>query len=250
MTSRVEQAAGAGGPRESPVLVTYGYVSFRHTVTAIGRSALAYSNSRRLWRRLAYLDLPLLWLFLSLSIARRPNQLVTLGVAGGQLARDDGVAGERPPRTASLLWLLIVADAAALFAGPVIISTISDMRPALIVSALLLLVLVISPMLTYAAPALIQQFGGRGVGSWRDATLLETGRRPVFVSQLAAWPNTGGGRKGTGEGFTLMNALADDARSKNQIMIGVARSKTLATKYVDNTRAEQSSHNPRHLRWP
>jgi hypothetical protein len=64
---------------------------------------------------------------------------------------------------------------------------------------------------------------------------------------LGGWPCTGGGRKGS-DGFELMRALAAEARSHDQIMVGVARTKTLAGKYDERTGAEPSADNPRHLR--
>lgn len=64
-------------------------------------------------------------------------------------------------------------------------------------------------------PALIQQYCGRGLPRWKKATLAETGRTPVVVTQLGAWPCTGGGRTGTGDGFILMRALAVEARQNH-----------------------------------
>lgn len=253
MTSRVEPAAAQDGPAEPPAPLVFGYVSLRHAVRAIGRSALAYSNIRRLWWRLAYLDLPLLWLFHALSIARRPNQLVTLGTAGAQLARDDGIAGERPPRTARLLWLFLAVDAVVLIGVPVVLPSVSNTWATLIVSTLWLLILVVVPMFTYGFRSALQQFLGRGVSDWRTATTAETGRAPVFASQVAAWPCKGGGQEGNGDGFELVRELARVVRADGQIMIGVARSKELARKYEEKTHAEPAmppAGNPRHLRWP
>ena len=67
---------------------------------------------------------------------------------------------------------------------------------------------------------------------------------------LGGWACTGGGKTGNRDGFELTRALAAEARSHGQIMVGVARSKTLADKYVARTGAEPSADNPRHLRWP
>ena len=106
------------------------------------------------------------------------------------------------------------------------------------------------PFLGYVLPALVQSYLGRGVDSWKAATAQDTGRPVVFVSMLGVWPCTGGGKKGSGDGFELMRALAAEARSHGQIMVGVARSKTLAGKYEERTGAEPSAANPRHLRWP
>jgi len=66
---------------------------------------------------------------------------------------------------------------------------------------------------------------------------------------LGVWPCTGGGKKGGGDGFELVRALAVEARSHGQMMVGVARTKTLASKYVARTGAEPSQDNQRHLRW-
>lgn len=239
-TSATASADEDGGDHE----VVTGYISFSHCVTAIGRSGMAYSNLRRLWWPLAYLELPLLWTFNVLPIAHRPNELVTLGRASAQLGDHEArlLAG-RPPASARLLWVLLIVGFVLLLTGPLWITAGTNSRPVLLLAGAWLLMLVIEPMLSYGLPALIQQYRGRGLRRWKDTTLAETGRRPVVVSQLGAWPCTGGG-------FTLMRALAANARRDNRILVGVARSRTLAEKYVAGTGAEAAPEKPRHLRWP
>lgn len=248
MTARVDQAPAAGDElaETGPELV-FGYLTLRHTTTAISRTARAYSNVRALWWPLAYLDLPTLWTFHTLSIARRPDQLVTLGSAAAQLNSPD--TGPKP-RTAKLLWVILLADLIVLIGVPVVLPDVSNTLPALIIATLWWLLLLAIPFTTYGLPTLIQQFHARGLSGWKSGTLAQTGRTPVLVSQLGAWPCTGGGRRGTGDGFTLMIELAAAVRAEGQIMVGVARTKTLAEKYVAATAAEQSIDNPRHLRWP
>lgn len=248
MTARVDQAPAAGDElaETGPELV-FGYLTLRHAVTAISRTARAYSNVRTLWWPLAYLDLPMMWTFHTLSIARRPDQLVTLGAAGAQL---HSPAEGAKPRTATLLWVLLLADLIVLIGVPVALVDISATLPALIIATVWWFLLLAIPFATYGLPALIQQFRARGLGGWKARTLAQTGRTPVLVSQLGAWPCTGGGRRGTGDGFTLMTELAAVVRAEGQILVGVARSKTLAEKYVVETAAQQSTEDPRHLRWP
>lgn len=106
------------------------------------------------------------------------------------------------------------------------------------------------PFLGYVLPSLILSYRGRGVANWKATTTHDTGRPAVLVSMLGVWPCTGGGRKGSGDGFALIRALAGEARTRGQIMIGVARTTNLAGKYVARTGAVPSVDNPRHLRWP
>jgi hypothetical protein len=229
-----------------------GYVSLRHSTAAIGRSAMAYSNIRRIWWPLAYLDLPLIWMFHAAVIAHRPGELVTLGKASAQLAdRDHRVLTVHPPaRARRLLLALIVLDFVAVFLLPISVVAASTPRPIHLIALAWLLLLAGLPYLTYVFPAVVQQWLGRGLGEWKSASLADTRLRPTVVSQLGAWPCTGGGRRGNGDGFKLMRALAAEERKSDQIMVGVARGKKLAERYVEDTDAEQSSHNPRHLRWP
>ena len=106
------------------------------------------------------------------------------------------------------------------------------------------------PLVDYVVPALVQTYRGRSVNDWKSATANDTGRPTVFVSMLGAWPATGGEKMSSEDGFTLMRALAAQARTDNQIMVGVARSQKLARQYVGRTGAEQSPRNWGHLRWP
>jgi hypothetical protein len=254
-TSPVGETAAAPGPPSVAVgddsELVAGYVSLWHSVTAIGRSGMAYSNPRLLWWPLAYLELPLLWTVNALSIAHRPNELVTLGRASAQLGdRERRILASKPPAVARLLWVLLIVGFVLLLTGPLWIARGTSSSAALVVAALWLLVLVIAPMLSYGVPALIQQYRGRGLPQWKEATLAETGRAPVVVSQLAAWPCAGGGRTGTGDGFTLIRALAAEARRNDRILVGVARSRNLPERYIADTGAEASPQSPRHLRWP
>jgi hypothetical protein len=248
VTTRVGPATSEGDEIAElvPELVA-GYLTLQHAATSISRTARAYSNVRTLWWPLAYLDLPMLWSFHALSIARRPDQLVTLGSACAQL--NSSTAGAKP-RTAKLLWVLFLADLVVLIGVPVALVDVWNTLPALIIATLWWLLLLLIPFATYGVPALIQQYRARGLGGWKSRTLEQTGRTPVLVSQLGAWPCTGGGRRGTGDGFTLMTELAGLMRAEGQIMVGVARSKKLTEKYVADTAAQQSTDNPRHLRWP
>ena len=248
MTTRVGPATSEGDEiaELTPELVS-GYVTLQHAVTAISRTARAYSNVRTLWWPLAYFDLPMLWTFHALSIARRPDQLVTLGSACAQLNSSTTRAN---PRTAQLLWFLLLADLIALIGVPIALVDVWNTLPALIIATLWWFLLLLIPFATYGLPALIQQYRARGLGGWKSRTLEQTDRRPVLVSQLGAWPCAGGGRRGTGDGFALMIELAASARAEGQIMVGVARSKKLAEKYIADTAAQQSTDNPRHLRWP
>jgi hypothetical protein len=83
VTSRVGEAGTQGGrradagrtqggqSRPAPQLVL-GYLSLWHSIRASARTALAYSNIRRIWWPLAYLDLPLLFLLFSGVLALQP----------------------------------------------------------------------------------------------------------------------------------------------------------------------------------
>lgn len=69
MTSRADEAAAQGGLNEPAPPLVLGYVSLPHSVRASARTALAYSNVRRIWWPLAYLDLPFLFLLFSGVVA-------------------------------------------------------------------------------------------------------------------------------------------------------------------------------------
>lgn len=228
-----------------------GYVSLWHSTRAIARNALAYSNIRRMWWPLAYLDLPFLFLIFGGLLALNLDTFVSLGKASAHLDRAGGPGTVRAPKSARALWLVVAAVFVVVtVCVPVAGAAVIGPASARTVMLLWWLVILGVPILGYVVPALIQTCRGRGVEEWKTSTAADTGFVPVFASMLGAWPNTGGGRKGTGDGFTLIKALAADARSRNQIMVGVARSQTLAEKYVKDTQAEQASDNPRHMRWP
>lgn len=250
VTGGVRAARARSGPdRPAPQLVL-GYVSLWHSTRASARNSLAYSNIRRIWWPLAYLDLPLLFIVFTGVLALKPDTLVSLGKASGHLDRAGGSGTVRAPKSARALWL-VVAVAFVVTSAGVPLAAAAVVGPAAAPTVMLAWWIVILgvPIVGYAVPAGIQSIGG-DVQEWKTLTQHDTGRAPVFASMLGSWPNTGGGQKGTGDGFALLKALAADARSRNQIMVGVARSKTLANKYVMQTDAEQSSLNPRHVRWP
>ncbi len=252
VTSRVGQAAAQDGVNKPDPPLVLGYVSLRHSITASTRTALAYSNIRRIWWPLAYLDLPFLFLLFSGVLALQPNTFVSLGTASGHLNRAGQPGAVPAPRAARLLWLVftggIVVDAASV---PIAVLAVAGPGPSTVtvMKAWWLIVLGV-PFLGYILPALIQSYRGRGVATWTAATTEITGRTAVLVSVLGSWPCTGGGKTGGGNGFELVRALAAEARSHGQIMVGVARTTTLAGKYIARTGAESSADNPRHLRWP
>lgn len=251
MTSRVDEAQTQDRPDEPAPQLTLGYVSLWHSTRASARNALAYSNIRRIWWPLAYLDLPFLFLIFGAVLALKPDTFVSLGKASGHLDRAGGPGTVKAPKSARALWLVVAAVFLVVTAAvPRAAAALTGPASALTVMVAWWLVILGVPIVGYAVPALIQSCRGHGVDKWKTSTAADTGRVPAFASMLGAWPNTGGGRKGTGDGFTLMKALADDACSRNQIMVGVARNETLAAKYVADTGAEASPDNPRHLRWP
>jgi hypothetical protein len=176
---------------------------------------------------------------------------VSLGRASAQFNRQHLPRSVQTPGTARLLWLVFVAGLVVLAGGvPTLILIAVGPRPVAAEAMTWWLVILGVPFLGYVLPALVQQRLGRGVDDWKAITLKNTARTPVFVSMLGVWPCKGGGKKGSGDGFKLMKQLAAKARVDDQIMVGVARTKKLAKKYVDDTGAEQSPDNPRHLRWP
>lgn len=252
MTSRVDEAQAQSGAREPAPQLVLGYVSLWHSTRASARTARAYSNIRRGGWPLAYLDMPFLFVLFTGVLAVQPNTFVSLGRASAQFDRAGQTGETQAPRSARLLWLVfIVAGAALVAGGPIGLALITGPGPAAVTAVKAWLFVAFGvPLVGYVVPALIQTYRGRGVRDWKAATTSDTGLPTVFVSMLGVWPATGGGRKGSGDGFTLMRALAAQARTDKQIMVGVARSKKLARKYVDRTGAEQSPHNPRHLRWP
>ena len=98
----------------------YGCTSLRQTAGIITRTALAYSNLRRLRWWLAYLDLPLMWLLTSTPIVRRPELVVSLGTASTQLAQLPTAAGPpRRPRGHQVLFVAAVLLFGVLILGPV-----------------------------------------------------------------------------------------------------------------------------------
>ena len=202
-----------------------------------------------MWWRLAFLDLPMLWLLNAVSVALHPARLITrtCAIALSQCAdgADEHRAGSLP------LLALIVADLGIVLLGPLILVA-SVTTPGWVATATFAwtLLLIAGPTLTYCIPALVQHGRGRGLKHWCTTTEDQTGRTPVAAFQLAAWPCSGGGREGTGAGFDLIRALATDARRRGRILVGVARSSKLAKEYGEKTNAESSPHNPRHLRWP
>ncbi len=230
----------------------YGCTSLRQTAGTITRTALAYSNLRRIRWWLAYLDLPFMWLLTSTPIVRRPELLASLGAASTHLARLPAAAGPpRRPRGHRLLFAAAGLLLGVLILGPVLI--VAPLGPSATAGLVVLAwygVLILLPTLTYAVPALVQQSQGRGLRRWTATTSRETGRRPVLFTELAAWPATGGGRRGTGDGFALVRAIAADVARDDAILVCTARSKTLADKYRTKTGAVASPRNPRHLRWP
>lgn len=112
-----------------------GYVSLRHTITAIARTSMAYSNIRRIWWPLAHLDLPTHWMLNAAVLANRPGELVTLGAASARLTdREERVFLVDPPaRPRPLLLALIVLNMIFLYATPLLIIVASTSRPALLV---------------------------------------------------------------------------------------------------------------------
>ena len=235
-------AAGAPAP-------VYGCASMRQTARVITRTALAYSNLRHVRWWLAYLDLPLLWLFTSTPISRRPDHVVTLGVASAQLDQlPNGASQPATPRGRLVLAAGTLALLIALFVVPV--ATLHGPTAIALIGIAWFFVLVLLPLFTYAGPALLQNRRGRGRKQWMSTTAAQTGRTPILMCELAAWPATGGGLHGTGDGFDLVKALADDARRHGAILVGTARTEDLAAKYCTDTGAESSPVNPRLLRWP
>ncbi len=232
--------------------LVFGYVSVRHSVRAVVRDALAYSNIRRLWWPLAYLDLPLLAMIFGGVLALQPDKLVTFGHASAQLDHSwqGDVAAPAAPRTAR--WGLALAPV-GLFTVVVAVAPMLIFAAFGAATAMLIwwLVIVGVPFIGYVVPSLLLQHRVRGLDDWKTATLNETGRMPVLASMLGTWPCKGGGKKNvTGDGFELIRELAHRARASGQIIVGAARTEALAQKYVAKTGAEPSSHNPRHLRWP
>lgn len=80
----------------APTGVVYGCTTLHETAAVITRTALAYSNLRRIRWWLAYLDLPLMWLLTSTPIVRCPELVVSLGTASTRI--DDLPAAAGPPR--------------------------------------------------------------------------------------------------------------------------------------------------------
>lgn len=138
-----------------------------------------------------------------------------------------------------------------LILGPVpIVALLGPSRAAGVVLLVWYGLLILLPMLTYAVPALVQQCRGIGLRRWMTTTATDTGRQPVLFVELAAWPATGGGRRGTGDGFDLVRAIAADVARDGAILVCTARTATLASKYRDATGAVASARNAHHLRWP
>lgn len=236
----------------APAAPAYGCVSLRQTATVITRTALAYSNIRKVRWWLAYVDLPLMWLLTCTPIVRHPELVAHLGVASTQLERLPVVAGapRRPPGNPLLVAAAVVL-LAVLILGPVaIVAILGSSAAAALITLIWYGLLILLPMLTYALPALVQQWHGRGRAAWIRATEAETGRRPLLFTELAAWPAKGGGRRGTGDGFDLVKAVAADARRDGAILICTARTAALAERYRADTGAVASPTNPRLLRWP
>ena len=229
----------------------YGCTSLRQIAGIITRTALAYSNLRRLRWWLAYLDLPVMWVLTSTPIVRRPELVVSLGTASTQLAQLPTAAGlPRRPRGRQVLFVAAVLLFGVLILGPVpILAVLAPSAAAGVVVIVWYGLLIFLPMLTYAVPSLVQHCQGHGLRRWMATTTEETGRRPVLFTELAAWPATGGGRRGTGDGFDLVRAIAADVARDDAILVCTARTKTLAGKYRTKTGAAASRRNPRLLRW-
>lgn len=244
----IDDMTAAAAPRPA----TYGCGSLRQTAAIITRTALAYSNIRRIRWWLAYLDLPILWLLTSTPIVRRPDLIAWSGTASAQLDHLPAAAGApTKPRGHSLLVAAAIALLAALVLGP--IPVLALLGPTSLGGAFTVvwyLLLIVLPVLTWAVPSSVQQWRGRGRRDWATATAAQTGRQPVLFTELAAWPAKGGGQPGTGDGFNLVKAIAHDAALDGGILIATARSAKLARKYCAQTGAVASPTNSRLLRWP
>lgn len=238
-------AAGAPTP-------AYGSTSARHVAGIITRTALAYSNTRQLRWWLAYLDLPLMWIVASTSIARKPELVAHLGTASTQLDRRPAhaMAERRPTGLRSLIAVQVALVVIILFTPVACATVFGPTRTTVVFMWTWYGVLIGLPLITYLFPSVAQQWRGRGRDDWATTTQAETGRTPILFTILAAWPATGGGLKGTGDGFDLVRALAADARRDGAILICTARSARLAKLYRTETGAEASPLNPRLLRWP
>ena len=106
-----------------------GYVSLWHSIRASARNGLAYSNIRRIWWPLAYLDLPFLFLLFSGVLALQPDAFVSLGTASGHLNRAGQPGTVKAPRTARLLWLVFAAGIAVMAASvPVAVVAIAGLQ--------------------------------------------------------------------------------------------------------------------------
>lgn len=245
--------ASDGSDRPAGELV-FGYVSVRHSVRAVARDALAYSNIRLLRWPLAYLDLLLLTMIFSGVLALQPDNLVSLGRASAQLDHLQQPVAAPAPRSARwALGLVPVVLFAVVLAGiPTLIVAVFGASSSTLLGVNIWWGMTLGvPLVGYVVPSLWQQFRGHGIDHWKAVTLEETGRTPVVVSMLGTWPCKGGGRKNnlTGDGFELMRQLTGHLRDGGQIMVGLARSRKLAGKYVARTGAEASPDNRRHLRW-
>jgi len=113
VTSRVDEAGTRGGLSEPTPQLVLGYVSLRHSLRASARTALAYSNIRRIWWSLAYLDLPFLFVLFSGVLALQTDIFVSLGNASGQLNRAGQPGAVKAPQAARLTWLVFAIDLAA-----------------------------------------------------------------------------------------------------------------------------------------